>query len=84
MTSHDILARLAALIEDMVSVPADEISVEHSLTHDLEIDSLASVEIMVSIEDNFGCTLPDEVMKKFVTIGDVVSFIERESAPVAV
>jgi acyl carrier protein len=83
MNSQIILTRLATIIEDMVSVPADEITTDKSLSKDLEVDSLASVEIMVSIEDAFGCAVPDEVMKEFVTIGDVVAYIEREGIPVA-
>ena len=78
MTSQEILDQLAAIIGDMVSVPVEEITPEKNLTRDLEVDSLSTVEIMVFIQDEFGCKITDEVMRKFVTVGDVVAFVEQE------
>jgi acyl carrier protein len=78
MTSQEILDQLAEIIGDMVSVPVEEITPEKNLTRDLEVDSLSTVEIMVFIQDEFGCKITDEVMRKFVTVGDVVAFVEQE------
>lgn len=84
MTNQIILDQLAEIIGDMVSVPIDEITPEKTLANDLEVDSLSTVEIMVYIQDEFGCKITDEVMRKFITVGDVVDYIERErvQAPV--
>lgn len=84
MTNQIILDQLAEIIGDMVSVPIEEITPEKLLAEDLEIDSLSTVEIMVFIQDEFGCKITDEVMRKFVTVGDVVDYVERERAQVAV
>lgn len=82
MSKQDILTRLAAIIADMVSVPIEEITPEKTLILDLEIDSLSSVELMVFIQDEFKCKVTDEVMGKFVTLGDVIDFVEEETAKV--
>lgn len=80
MRSQEILAKLVAIIGDMVSIPIDEITPDKSLSRDLEVDSLSMVEIMVFIQDEFGCEITDEAMKKLVTLGDVVDFIEQQVA----
>ena len=41
------------------------------------IDSLGLIELMFQIEDRFGITLPDDDSTQFVTIGDVVRFLDQ-------
>ena len=43
----------------------------------LGIDSLGLNELMFQIEDRFGITLPDDDSTQFVTIGDVVRFLDQ-------
>ena len=80
MTHQDIYDRFAAIIVNVTDIPVDEIAPDKSLADDLEIDSLCTVEIIMCIEEAFALTVPDEVMKTFVTVGDVVAHIEREVA----
>ena len=80
MSNQDIQTQLAALLGDMVSVPIEEITPDKNLVHDLEVDSLSTVELMVFIQDEFHCKITDEAMKKFVTFGDVIDFVEEEMA----
>ena len=44
---------------------------------DLGIDSLDLVEILMSLEDEFGISIPDEAIPEIKTIKDVVAFIEN-------
>lgn len=60
-------------IEDLSTINA-----ETSIMNDLEADSLDAVEIMMSIEDEFGIEIPDEDAEKFKNIGDIVSYIDSK------
>ena len=48
---------------------------EASLVKDLEIDSLAIVELAMVLEDNLNITLSEEELENIVTVGDVLNTI---------
>ncbi|HIE17257.1 MAG TPA: acyl carrier protein [Dehalococcoidia bacterium] len=48
-----------------------------SLKDDLDIDSLDLVEVALALEDAFGFALPEDDLDEIVTVGDIVSLIER-------
>ena len=55
----------------------DSITLDTSLTEDLEADSLDAVEVIMALEDEFGIEIPDEEAEHFKTIGDICKFIEN-------
>jgi acyl carrier protein len=79
-TSEEILSTLAELVYDVADVPVEDVLPEKSFVDDLDIDSLAMVEIIVGIEEKFGVTVPDEEAKNLKTVGDAISYIEQAQA----
>ncbi|MDQ7994196.1 MAG: acyl carrier protein [Propionicimonas sp.] len=75
-TTEEIRAQLAELVNDVAGVPVDEVQLDKSFVEDLDVDSLAMVEILVGCEEKFGVTIPDEESKNLKTVGDAVAFIE--------
>ena len=63
----------AALLRDYGLQP-HQLTMDSSL-ESLGIDSLATVELMWNIEDEFQITLPAQAME-FHTLGDVVSYVD--------
>ena len=47
------------------------------LKEDLELDSLDSVELIMSAEEEFGIEIPDEDVMNFKTVNDIVNYIEE-------
>lgn len=45
---------------------------------DLGADSLDTLQMLMALEDTFDMTVPDEVLSTFVTVGDVVAYLEKE------
>lgn len=45
---------------------------------DLGADSLDTLQMLMALEDTYGITVPDEALPTFVTVGDVVSYLEKE------
>ncbi|HZJ76627.1 MAG TPA: acyl carrier protein [Oscillospiraceae bacterium] len=70
--------------EKVVKIIAEQLGVEDvgeitettSLMDDLEADSLDAVEIVMSIEDEFGIEIPDEDAENFKDIGGIVNYID--------
>ena len=79
-SATEIQADLAAIVEDIAGVAADDVQPDKSFTDDLDVDSLSMVEIVVAAEEKFGVRIPDDQVKNLKTVGDAVSFIEKAQA----
>ena len=79
MNDQEVLEKLAGIINEIQGVDVADVTVEKSLVDDLEIDSLAMVEISVAIEDQLGVNIPDEDLKSIVTVGDAVNYVKSHS-----
>ena len=55
----------------------DSISMDSLLVEDLGADSLDSIDIVMSVEDEFKIEVPDEVVENMTTVADIVNFIEN-------
>lgn len=53
------------------------ISMDSLLAEDLGADSLDAIDIIMSVEDEFGMEVPDEVIENMSTVADIVSYIEN-------
>ena len=70
--------KVRSIISEQLSIDdVDTITLETSLTEDLEADSLDAVEVIMALEDEFGIEIPDEEAEHFKTIGDICTFIEN-------
>ena len=70
--------KIRLIISEQLSIDdVDTITLDTSLTEDLEADSLDAVEVIMALEDEFGIEIPDEEAEHFKTIGDICKFIEN-------
>ena len=47
-----------------------------SFGDDLGADSLDTIELVMMLEEEFGCDIPDDAAEQIVTVKDAISFIE--------
>ena len=66
------------LVEELQLDP-DEIKMESELTNDLGINSIELADLVMTCEEKFGIEIEDEDIHKFVTIGDVVEYLEAHN-----
>ena len=69
MSQEDILAGLAAIVNEVAGIPAENVQMEKSFVDDLDVDSLSMVEVVMACEDKFGVTIPDTEVKNLNTVG---------------
>ena len=72
-----ILDKIKELIIEQTGVSADKLDMDTSLVNDLEADSLEAVEIIMALEDEFDIEIPDEDAERFLTIRDMVEYLEK-------
>ncbi len=75
----DVAAKVKAIIVDKLGVDENEVTPTASFTNDLGADSLDTVELIMEFEKEFGITIPDEAAEKIGTVGDAVSYIEKNA-----
>lgn len=70
--------KVKSIVSEQLSIDnPDTITLETSLTEDLEADSLDAVEVIMALEDEFGIEIPDEDAENMKTIGDICQYIEE-------
>lgn len=68
--------KVTKIIADFKEIDVSEITMQTALNKDLGLDSLDTVELIMSFESEFGITLePDASLQ---TIEDVVNMIDKE------
>ncbi len=80
MSTSTIYDRLKGIVTEQLGVDEEEITPEASFVDDLNADSLDLVELIMSLEEEFGLEISDEDAEKIVTVGDAASFIEEHQS----
>jgi acyl carrier protein len=74
--SADIQAKVTEIIVDQLDVKESDVEPGKSFTDDLGADSLAIVELVLALEDNFDIKIPDEEVDNIKTVGDAIAYIK--------
>lgn len=74
-----IEARVIAIVAEQLGIEEDTIRVNASFIEDLGADSLDTVELVMALEEEFGCEIPDEAAEKITTVQEAVDFIEKNT-----
>ena len=76
-TQEEIVAGLAEIVNEIAGIPVEDVQLDKSFTDDLDVDSLSMVEIATAVEDKFGVAIPDDELGNIKTVGDAISYIEK-------
>lgn len=72
-----VLDQIKEILKDTMDIDESKITLDAKLKEDLELDSLDSVELIMSAEEEFGIEIPDEDVMNFKTVNDIVNYIEE-------
>ena len=69
--------KVIELISKQLNRPAEEIALDKEIVKDLGADSLDVVEMLMSLEEEFEISVPEEDAVNIKTVGDIVKLIEQ-------
>jgi acyl carrier protein len=69
--------RLKKIVVEQLGVDESEVTPEASFVDDLNADSLDLVELIMSLEEEFGMEISDEDAEKIQKVQDAVDYIEE-------
>lgn len=69
--------RVRKIVVEQLGVKEEEVNPEASFVDDLGADSLDTVELVMALEEEFECEIPDEEAEKIGTVRQAIEYIER-------
>ncbi|KHD07114.1 acyl carrier protein [Candidatus Thiomargarita nelsonii] len=69
--------RVKEIVVEQLSVKEEEVRNESSFVDDLGADSLDTVELVMALEEAFGCEIPDEEAEKIQTVQQAIDYINN-------
>ena len=66
--------RVKKIIAEQLGVEEEEVTLEAHFVEDLGADSLDTVELVMALEEEFECEIPDEDAEKITTVQNAVDY----------
>ncbi len=76
----DIEQRVKAAVAEQLGIRVEEIKNEASFMDDLGADSLDLVELVMSFENDFNITIPDEDSSAITTVQSAIDYVSKKLA----
>ena len=67
---------LKDLLVEELQIDEKDICLEAELANDLNINSIELADLVMMCEEKFGVEIAEEDSNKFITVGDVVTYLE--------
>ena len=74
-----VFEKVKEILCDQLDLEEDKVTMDSDIVEDFEADSLDVVDLVMSLEDEFGIEIPDEEIENIKTVGDVVRYIEENT-----
>jgi acyl carrier protein len=71
--------RVKKIVVDQLGVKEEEVTADASFIDDLGADSLDTVELVMALEEEFDCEIPDEEAEKITTMRMAIDYIKANS-----
>jgi acyl carrier protein len=75
-----VYERLQSIVAEQLGVEPDQVVRDAEFIADLNADSLDMVELVMSLEEEFGVEISDEDVEGIRTVGDAVDYIEEHQS----
>lgn len=72
-----VLDQIKKILVETMDIEEEKVTLDAKLKDDLNLDSLDSVELIMSAEEEFGIEIPDEDVMNFKTVNDIVNYIKE-------
>lgn len=72
-----ITEKVIELVAEQLGISKDTITTDSHIIEDLGADSLDVIEMLMTLEEEYGLTIPDDQINQVKTIGEVVELIEK-------
>jgi len=72
---ENIEARVKKIVAEQLGVAEADVKNESSFVEDLGADSLDNVELVMALEEEFECEIPDEEAEKITSVQQAIDYV---------
>ena len=72
---QELFARFRKCAVEVLSVSADQVTLDAKFGDDLDADSLDLVELVMALEDEFGVAVPEDELEGIDTVGQAYELV---------
>jgi acyl carrier protein len=76
---ENVEQRIKKIVAEQLGVNEAEVKSESSFVDDLGADSLDTVELVMALEEEFECEIPDEQAEKINTVQQAIDYINSSN-----
>jgi acyl carrier protein len=73
----NIEQRVKKIVAEQLGVNEADIKIDSSFVDDLGADSLDTVELVMALEEEFECEIPDEEAEKITTVQQAIDYVNN-------
>ena len=73
---ENIEPRVKKIVAEQLGVNEADVKIESSFVNDLGADSLDTVELVMALEEEFECEIPDEYAEKITTVQQAIDYVK--------
>jgi acyl carrier protein len=77
---NNVQERVKKIVVEQLGVNEEEVTESASFVDDLGADSLDTVELVMALEEEFECEIPDEEAEKITTVQQAIEYINAHSS----
>ncbi|KPX47973.1 Acyl carrier protein [Pseudomonas syringae pv. helianthi] len=76
---EDVMTRVKELVVKHLEAAQEDVKPTSDITKDFAASSLEFVELSLALEEEFEINIPDEEIKKFKTVQNIVDYISKNN-----
>ncbi|WP_374350896.1 acyl carrier protein [Chitinimonas sp.] len=73
---ENIEQRVKKIVAEQLGVNEADIKIDSSFVEDLGADSLDTVELVMALEEEFECEIPDEEAEKITNVQQAIDYVK--------
>ncbi len=77
---NNVQERVKKIVVEQLGVNEEDVTESASFVDDLGADSLDTVELVMALEEEFECEIPDEEAEKITTVQQAIEYINTHSS----
>lgn len=81
MKPSELEERVISIIAETLNIAPERLTPQSSFAADLDADSVAMVDVLMALEDDFSISLVDQYKREVATVGDVIGFVAAQLNP---
>ncbi len=72
--------RVKKIVSEQLGVKLEDMSNESYFVDDLGADSLDTVELVMALEEEFECEIPDDKAEKITTVQEAIEYVKAHAS----